>query len=63
MNKIKEQYTDFLDQMPRRYLDKFPGVKNNPQKAAQYVRERKRKAEMSQIYHPDKLLPGMHKQK
>jgi hypothetical protein len=36
--------------MPRRYLDKFPGVKDNPEKAAQYVRERRRKADVAQHY-------------
>lgn len=36
--------------MPRRYLDKFPGVKGDPQKAAQYVKERGRKANIARHY-------------
>lgn len=47
--KIDEQ--SFLTHVPRRYLDKFPGVKKDPQKAAQYDRERRRKADIAQHYY------------
>jgi hypothetical protein len=33
--------------MPRGYVNKFPGVKNDPAKAAQYTRERMRKSIVS----------------
>jgi len=46
--------------MPQRYLDKFPGVKSDPQKAAQYSKARLEKKRIAQNYHPNKLLPGMH---
>lgn len=62
MSRLREQITDFLDRVPRRYLDKFPGVKDDPQTAAQFMRERGRKAHIAKDYHPDQFLPGMHKE-
>ena len=47
--------------MPRGYVNKFPGVKNDPAKAAQYTRERTRKAIISQQAPKDtaRILFGM----
>jgi len=63
MNRLEKKLDEqsFLAHMPRRYLDKFPGVKQDPQKAAQYVRERGRKADVAKHYIPSlkNIIPRM----
>ena len=47
--------------MPRGYVNKFPGVKQNPALAAQYIRERMRKKIVSNQHPKDtsRILYGM----
>lgn len=40
----------FMSHMPRDYVNMFPGVKEDPQKAAQYRLARRRKADVAQHY-------------
>jgi hypothetical protein len=51
--------------MPRDYLKKFPGVEKDPQKAAQYTKARRHKANIATHYpHTVRnILRGMHKEK
>lgn len=51
--------------MPRDYLNKFPGIKNNPQKAAQYTQARRHKANIASHYGSAvrRILKGEHKEK
>lgn len=51
--------------MPRDYLKKFPGVMNDPQKAAQYTKARRHKANIASHYSGTvkRILKGMHKEK
>lgn len=48
----------FLPHVSRQYLDKFPGVKKHPDQAAQYYRERTRKAETARHYNPKQYITG-----
>lgn len=55
---VDEQLSGFLAHTPRQYLDKFPGVKPHSGEAAQYYRERMRKAETARHYDSDKYITG-----
>ena len=58
LQNLEEQLSGFLAHIPRQYLDKFPGVKPHTDQAAQYYRERSRKAETARHYKPDKYITG-----
>jgi hypothetical protein len=51
--------------MPRDYLKKFPGVEKDPQKAAQYTKARRHKANIASHYDRivRRILKGEHKEK
>lgn len=51
--------------MPRDYLKKFPEVRNDPEKAAQYTKARRHKANIALHYTPTvrRILKGEHKEK
>ena len=51
--------------MSRDYLKKFPGVANDPQKAAQYTKARRHKANIASHYGSTvrRILKGEHKEK
>jgi hypothetical protein len=62
--KLKTEQID-LEHMPRDYLNKFPGIKDNPQKAAQYLQARRHKANIASHYTGTvkRILKGEHKEK
>lgn len=61
--QLPEQMSGFLAHMPRKYTSKFPGVKGNPEKEAQYERERSRKAETARHYKSSKYITGKTEEK
>lgn len=55
---MDEQHSGFLSHMPRDYVNKFSGVKEDPQKKTQYNRERWRKKETNDEFHSHKYITG-----
>lgn len=51
--------------MPRDYLKKFPGIKDDPAKTAQYTQARRHKANIATHYSNTvrRILKGEHKEK